>query len=250
VKRRAKRPTARLPEAVFLPNAHDRLAIEKLRSAPVGELAVDLLVGNNRQMALQNRDVFIGIFFDAAKARELHKATRDQLSSASKALTCVQNGIEFLDAASTQGSGLLRILAGGFVSDDEKGKLEMNRFAAACWKIRLQLVPVQQALQAVTTVEIEKAGAKGERRKRLRTLVDGLASWWVSEGRGSIAPYVKANRRDGGAKAVIHGRSGKFLEFALALFCEVDTFKKSEAEAAVINVYKARAAAREKKRRG
>lgn len=126
----------------------------------------------------------------------------------------------------------------------------MNRFAAACWESKLDLVPILQALQAAITAETEKAGAKGERRKRLRTLVDGLASWWVSEGRGSIAPYVKANRRDGGAKAVSHGRSGKFLEFALALFCGVDSFRESEVEAAVINVYKARAAAREKKRRG
>jgi hypothetical protein len=55
---------------------------------------------------------------------------------------------------------------------------------------------------------------------------------------------VKANRRDHGL-AVVHGRSGKFLELAVALFCGVDAFKNSQVEAAVTNVYEAQLAANE-----
>jgi hypothetical protein len=51
-------------------------------------------------------------------------------------------------------------------------------------------------------------------------------------------PYVKANRRDDD-RAIVHGRSGKFLSLAIALFCILDGFKKSEVEAAVTNVHDA-----------
>jgi hypothetical protein len=91
------------------------------------------------------------------------------------------------------------------------------------------------ALESVVTSESKKRAGRGERRKRLRTLVDTLASWWLSEGGKSLAPYVKANRRDKD-RAIVHGRSGKFLSLAIALFCNLDGFKKSEVEAAVTNV--------------
>jgi hypothetical protein len=41
---------------------------------------------------------------------------------------------------------------------------------------------------------------------------------------------------------VVHGRHGPFLTLALALFCEVDVFKKSEVESAVTNVHEKRLA--------
>jgi hypothetical protein len=76
----------------------------------------------------------------------------------------------------------------------------------------------------------------GERKKRLRVLVETLASWWVSETGKSIGPYVKAKRLDHG-RAFVLGRDGKFLSFAEALFCQLDHFKKSEVIAAVTNVH-------------
>jgi hypothetical protein len=100
------------------------------------------------------------------------------------------------------------------------------------------MVPTRQALQFAIDAETEKFGKGGERAKRLRTLVEALASWWSLGGGRSIAPYVKANRRDDGP-AVVHGRSGKFLELAVALLCRVDVFKISEVEAAVTNVHEA-----------
>ena len=64
---------------------------------------------------------------------------------------------------------------------------------------------------------------------------------FCSNGGKSLAPYVKANRRDGD-RAVVHRRSGKFLSLAVALLCDVDVFKNSEVEAAVTNVHEARLA--------
>ena len=72
--------------------------------------------------------------------------------------------------------------------------------------------------------------------KGLRSLVEALASWWLAGGGKSLAPYVRANRRDSD-RAVVHGRSGKFLGLTIALLCDVDVFSKnSEVEAAVTNV--------------
>jgi hypothetical protein len=88
-----------------------------------------------------------------------------------------------------------------------------------------------QSLQSAIATESKKPGKSGERRKRLRTMVEALADWWLSAGK-SLAPYVKANRRDK-ESAVVHGRRGKFLSLALAVFCSLDQFKQSEVEAAV-----------------
>src|SRR5262249_35383114 len=129
----------------------------------------------------------------------------------------------------------IRLLAGPRL-DDAKGELESNRFGAIIEGIRLKIVGSRQALQFTIDAEEKKSGKGGERSKRLRTLVEALATWWFLGGGGSIALYVKPNRRDN-PKAVVHGRSGKFLELAVALFCDVDVFKNSEDEAAVTNVY-------------
>jgi hypothetical protein len=122
--------------------------------------------------------------------------------------------------------------------DDEKGERELNRFAGICWNIRLALAPHAVELQSVFELEKKKPNKTGERAKRLRTLVDALSSWWLRGGGQSLAPYVKANRRDNGP-AVVHGRSGRFLELAVALFSSVDVFKRSDVESAVTNVHEA-----------
>jgi hypothetical protein len=92
------------------------------------------------------------------------------------------------------------------------------------------------ALQSAIATEENKQSHDGERRKRLRTLVDVLADWWLSVG-GSLAPIVDANRREPGVPAVVHRRRGSFLAFATVLLCNVDTFERSEVESAVTNVY-------------
>lgn len=53
----------------ILPNTHDHLVIQKLRTMPVGELAVDRLVRDAPQTALTFRDVLRNVYFKAAKTR-------------------------------------------------------------------------------------------------------------------------------------------------------------------------------------
>lgn len=226
------------PDFVFLANAHDQFAVVKLRSVPVGELAVDLLVRNDAQLMPKLREALVQVYFRTAQTRELRKATKRQIDHARSAERHLSQAMKHLEAAGTDGrDGLSRLLEGPPL-DDARGERERNRFGAAGDAIRLNIARSRQALQFAIDAETYKSGKSGERSKRLRTLVEALASWWSLGGGRSIAPYVKANRRDG-APAAVHGRSGKFLDLAVALFCGVDVFKISEVEAAVTNVHEA-----------
>jgi hypothetical protein len=236
------RALGKTPNFALLPNAHDQLAISKLRSTPAGKLAVDRLVQNDPKMVPVLRGALADVYFKAAKARELSRATRRQIGNAKSALTQLMGAVELLESVTSDGRDGLRMLLEGSPIDDEKGEREVNQMASACWSIRLDVMRSMLALQSAITAETEKPVKAGERRKRLRTLVDALASWWLSAGGRTLAPYVMANRRDGDS-AIVHGRSGKFLSLAIALFCDVDVFKSSEVEAAVTNVHEAQAAA-------
>jgi hypothetical protein len=223
------------PDFVFLPNAHDRFAVAKLRSAPIGGLAIDSLLTNNPQLIPEFREALAQVYLRAAQTRELRKATKHQIDHAKSVDKHLTQALKHLEAVSSDGrDGLTRLLVGPSI-DDEKGEMENNRFGATIEGIRLDIARSRLALQSVIEAEVIKPGKSGERSKRLRTLIEALASWWLSDGGRSIAPNVRANRRDDGP-AVVHGRSGKFLGFALALFCGADVFKNSEVEAAVTNV--------------
>jgi hypothetical protein len=47
------------------------------------------------------------------------------------------------------------------------------------------------ALHTTIIAESKKPINAGERRKRLRTLVETLASWWLAGGGTSVAPYSR-----------------------------------------------------------
>jgi hypothetical protein len=228
-----------LPDYVFLSNTQDQLAIERLRSNPVGKLPVDLLVRNDPEMAPLLRDALVQVYFTAAQTRELRRATKQQLSKARSALAYLTQALKHLESAGSDGRGGLRMLLEGPLLDDAKGEREVNRFAATCRDIRLEIAPKALELESLIAAESRKPSIRGERQKRLRALVDALGSWWLAGGGRSLAPYVRANRRDGD-RAVVHGRSGWFLNLAIALLCGVDVFKTSEVEAAVTNVHEAR----------
>lgn len=204
-------------------------------------LKVDLLVRNDPELVALLRNALAAVYFKAAEARKLRRATKRQLSNARSALICLKRAVQRLEAVSSDGRAGLRMLLEGAPLDDEKGEREVNEFAGNCWKIRLDIVPNVAALKSSIAAETQKLGAAGERQKRLRSLVGALASWWLAGGGKSLAPYVRANRRDGD-RAVVHGRSGTFLGLAIALLCDVDVFKNSEVEAAVTNVHEARLA--------
>lgn len=73
------------PDFVFLANAHDQFAVVKLRSVPVGELAVDLLVRNDAQLMPKLREALVQVYFRTAQTRELRKATKRQIDHARSA---------------------------------------------------------------------------------------------------------------------------------------------------------------------
>jgi hypothetical protein len=221
-----------------LPNTHDHLVIQRLRTAPVGELAVDRLLRDAPQRVSWLRDALGRVYLEAAKARESSKATKGQLKDAKSALTQLTRAVENL--AKVSGQDTLRILLAGPPLDGKKGERELNELASACWKIKMDVARVGLALQSAIETEEGKATKSGERRKRLRTLVDALANWWQSAG-GTLASTVDANRRDDGP-AVVHSRHGRFLTLAVAVFCKMDVFKESEVEAAVTNVHEERLA--------
>jgi hypothetical protein len=230
------------PDFVFLPNAHDQFAVAELRSAPIGKLVIDRLIRDDPQLAAKLREALIQVYLNAAQIRELRKATKRQIGHARSAHKHLTHVLTHLEAVSTDGrDGLARLLVGPPL-DDAKGETESNRFGATMDGIRLDIARSRLALQSAIDTEVKKPRKSGERSKRLRTLIEALASWWLLGGGKSIAPKVRANRRDDGP-AVVHGRSGKFLELAIALFCGMDVFKHSEVEAAVTNVYEAQLAA-------
>jgi len=226
---------ARLPDGVLLPNAHDHFAIDKLRSMPVGELPVDQLVRNHPELIRPLREALVEVYIQASTIRQQRSATRSQLRNAKSALLRLGQALNHLGDVSSDGRDGLHMLLEGSRLDDKKGENEQNSFAAACWGIRLDIAPSAHALRLAIDAEAKKPIIRGERQKRLRTLVDVLARWWIAGGGKSIAPYVRANRRDDGP-AVVHGRSGMFLTLATLLLCNVDAFTPSEVEAAVTNV--------------
>ena len=219
-------------------NVNDTLAIQRLNTTAAGELAVDSLLLDSRQTVPELRAALIDIYLKAAKERQASKATKDQLKHAKTALSRFGQGLKSLERISTDGRDGLRMLLEGPSLDDNKGEQELNAFASESWKIRMDLAWPCLALESAINAEKNKQTNTGERRKRLRTLVEALADWWQSIG-GSLASTVQANRRDDGP-AVVHGRHGSFLKLAVALFCKVDVFKESEVVSAVTNVHEKR----------
>jgi hypothetical protein len=225
---------------LITPNVNDSLVIQKLNTTAAGGLALDALVLNPQQSVPELRLALVNVYWKAAKERQASKATKSQLKNAKSAVSQWAQVLKSLERIITDGRGSLRMLLEGHPLDDNKGERELNEFASVCWQIRMDATPPFMALQSAINTEKSKQTNAGERRKRLRTLVDALADWWQSLG-GSLAPTVDANRRDDGP-AVVHGRHGPFLALALALFSRVDVFKESEVEAAVTNVHEKRLA--------
>lgn len=123
--------------------------------------------------------------------------------------------------------------------DDHKGIDELNEFAANCWQIKLDLVTVAQKLARAIDLEGAKPSKSGDRKRRLRHLVETLANWWVAKIRRPLAPYVYAKRGEG-EPAFVVGRQGDFIELATTLLCQIDNFKESEVISAVTNVHESR----------
>ena len=123
---------------------------------------------------------------------------------------------------------------------DTRGLNESNELHLVCWQTKLDIVSHLLRLCDAIGRENNKPSKTGERKKRLRTLVERLANWWESMGK-SLAPYVVAKRRDEGP-AVVLDRQGDFVSLARALLCEIDNFKATEVVSAITNVHEDRLA--------
>jgi hypothetical protein len=228
-----------------LPNMRDNFVIRKLCTAKAGDLPVDRFgglflkgggsPGESHIIAL--RLALIRVYFAAANVRLYARATRDQVKSAEAALTALTSAIKQLDQVRPPRH---RGLQGAFGSpmDDQKGLDEFNDFGSRCSQISMDIVPIMMALShAIETEKKKPKPAKaGERKKRLRTLVEELAICWKSVTGKSLAPYVHAKRLDH-RPALVIARRGRLVELAQALFSEVDEFTDSEVISAVTNVH-------------
>ncbi|MFZ1092238.1 MAG: hypothetical protein WAN75_23955 [Xanthobacteraceae bacterium] len=237
-----------------LPNMQDNLVIQILATASIGSLPLDhfghLLckekepIGEDHILGL--RLALIRVYFAAANVRLYARATQGQLESAQAALTSLTNATEQLDQVSPPRQRGLQAVFGSPM-DDTKGLDELNEFGSRCLQVRMDIVPVMMGLSRAIENEKTKSkpGKAGERKKRLRTLVEALANWWRSSTVKSLAPYVHAKRLDH-RPAFVVGRRGPFVEFAQAVFSGTDEFKKSEVISAVTNVHESQLPKRKK----
>jgi hypothetical protein len=228
-----------------LPNEQDNGVIRKLLTAGLGDLHVDQFGrllhqdgrSNDRRNMLLLRVALIQVYLDAAHARQYARAAENDIASARAALGSLTAAITRLGEVRPKRQ---RGVAGLFGSplDDVKGLDELNEFGSRCWQIQLDLVPFAEKLDDLITTETAKSKASkaGERKKRLRFLVEELAEWWSAATGLSIAPYVQAKRLDH-RPAFVVGRRGLFVEFAQALLCEIDEFTTPEVISAITNVH-------------
>jgi len=233
----------------LLPNEHDNAVIRRLSTASLGSLPVDQFSrllrkdgrGDDRQTIATLRHALIQVYVSAANTRHRTRAAQGQIDLAKRALASVKAALRALGEVRPKRQ---RGVSGLFGSplDDIKGTEELNEFGSSCWQLQFDLVPIAQALDHLITAEIKKprSSKRGERKKRLRILVEELAKWWSSATKRSIAPYVWAKRLDN-APAIVVSRSGVFVELAQALFFEVDQFTPSEVISAITNVHESQA---------
>jgi hypothetical protein len=167
-----------------LSNMRDYFIVQKLSSEKIGDLPVDRFarlfckdgspLGESHIIEL--RLALIQVYFAATNVRRYVRATRNQVKSAQAALTSLTNATKQLDQVRPpRQRGLQGAL--GSPMDDPKGVDELNDFGSRCSELSMDIVPIMMAL--TRAIETEKTNPKpttaGERKKRLRTLVEALA---------------------------------------------------------------------------
>ena len=235
-----------LPAAPLLWNLQDSLVVHKLAGAEFGDLSVDRFADflRDKESDAKNpvaalRQGLIEVYQEAGNQRQSTKASLEQIHTAQVVLRSLKAAIKRLDRVKPREKRFLETIFGG-PPDDHKGIAELNNFAANCWQVKLDLAKIVSELERAIEVEKAKPSKAGERKKRLRTLVEALADWWESKVQKSIAPYVYAKKLGKGIPAFVVGRQGDFIELAQALLSNIDVFKESEVISAVTNVYEDR----------
>jgi hypothetical protein len=189
------------PAIPLLSNAQDNLVVQKLASTKFGDLPIDRFAelirkedgadAQNPIIALRQR--LIQVYQEAANLRQSAKASLTQIRSAQAAARSLSAAVECLDHVKPPRQRGLRAIFGSPL-DDHKGFDELNIFAATCWQLKLDLAKVGSELERAISVEEKKPSRAGERKKRLRTLVDVLADWWESNvGKTLACPFRKSH---------------------------------------------------------
>ena len=225
------------------PNVQDNIVIATLNSAP--SLSVDgfarLLCKNggraNKTHVSALRNALIQLYRGAAQKRLTARAAARQIRSAQQALSSFVKALEHLNNVGPPRQRGLQSAFGSPV-DDFKGTDESNEFHLLCRQLRLDAIPLMLRLSRAIDAETAKPKAtkSGERKKRLRILVEALVDWWTVVTGKLPAPCVYAKRLEG-YPAMVIDRQGEFIALARALFCEIDQFKVSEATSTVTNVH-------------
>jgi hypothetical protein len=225
-------------------NQQDNLIAELLANTEFGNLPVDRFAeviwkqgtGSQNRVARLRKEL-IKVYREAAK-RQSEKASWPQINSAQITLRSLTAAVERLDRIKpARHRGLQAIF--GSPPDDHKGVDELNEFAANCWQVKLDLANTAQKLARAIELEKTKPSKSGDRKRRLRHLIEALANWWIAKIRRPLAPYVHAKRGEG-EPAFVVGRRGDFIELATSLFSRIDDFKESEVISAVTNVHESR----------
>jgi hypothetical protein len=239
------------PAFVFGRNPADDLVIETLATAPLLSLSLDELAHvlcKPGQTLHRNHDLdlrigLIRVYINAAISRLQAKVKRSRLMEARKAQQLFARALEALGNVHCPARDELLSAAIGYPVDnsgspisDTKGLHESSPFEEQCQDLRVQMVRPLLDLERLIERENAKPSKRGERQKRLRSLIESLKDWWISETGKSIAPYVEAKRLDH-RSALVLGRKGEFVSLAVALFCQCDRFSESEVIAAITNVH-------------
>lgn len=170
------------------------------------------------------------VYVKAARARRRDIATKNQMILARQALSNLTLAHDRLLKIVPLGSRDLKA-AFGALAKDLKGLNERNEFTDVCSEILgLDLRNAISKLETALKREAAKPRRTGERKKRLRSLVEALAAWWTETYgvKPTITPKFQGR--------VLVGHQGQFLDLARAIFCGLDNFNDSKVVATVQDV--------------
>jgi hypothetical protein len=170
------------------------------------------------------------VYVKAARARRGDIATKNQMMLARQALSHLALAHDRLLKIVPLGSRDLKA-AFGALAKDLKGLNERNEFTDVCSEILgLDLRNAISKLETALKREAAKPRRTGERKKRLRSLVEALAAWWTETYglKPTITPKFQGR--------VLVGHQGPFLDLARAVFCGLDNFNDGEVVATVQDV--------------
>jgi hypothetical protein len=222
----------------WLSNAQDQRVFEQLTEQPLGSLAID---GFAQCMSDADprtlRAALAVVYLRASLARRRTQATKRQIKEVEKALAALEKGYTHLHHAIPPEYTSL-YAAAGFVPENLRGNEGLNEFALTCQKNARKLVLILLELKDALRAETLRPRRRGERKKRLRTIVDELASWWRSLGRKVTVRNVTQSRKVGIGKRKrdVLGHEGEFLDLSRALLTRLDKFNDSEVVATVKTV--------------